>query len=102
MNNPARKRLVSRVNRFRTLIVFFCLFGVIAVALVIPLKHGASAASGPEAPPKVMPAAFNQLLSGSLQTPNTFKPTVIAPVGSGVSQAVRDLPLTKTVVGPPW
>ncbi|MDQ5837959.1 MAG: exo-alpha-sialidase, partial [Acidobacteriota bacterium] len=102
MNNSARQRLVSRVNRFRTLIVFFCLFGVVAVALVLPLKHGASAASGPEAPPKVMPATFNQLLSGSLQTPSTFKPTVIAPVGSGVSQAVRDLPLTKTVVGPPW
>src|ERR1043165_5243673 len=88
MNNPARERLASRFNRFRTLIVFFCLFGVVAVALVIPLKHGASAASGPEAPPKVMPATFNQLLSGSLQTPSTFKPTVIAPVGSGVSQEI--------------
>ena len=50
MIDPACERSVLGINRFRTLIVFLCLFcllGVATAVLVISITRGASASSGP-------------------------------------------------------
>src|SRR6266568_1930259 len=103
MLKPAYTRLVSKIVRFRVAVVMsLCLLMVALAIAVIPItrgqKIGADEASGRPVPPRIS----SILAPGVLSLPGTLKPVVTTSVGSGVSQVVRGLPLTKPLQGPPW
>ena len=103
MLKPAYTHLVSKIVRFRVAVVMsLCLLMVALAIAVIPItrgqKIGADEASGRPVPPRISSILAPRVLS----LPGTLKPVVTTSVGSGVSQVVRGLPLTKPLQGPPW
>src|SRR5438128_1976154 len=103
MLKPAYTRLVSKIVRFRVAMVMsLCLLMVALAIAVIPITRGQRI--GPdEANARLAPPRISSILApGVLPLPGILKPVITTSIGSAISQAVRGLPLTKPLQGPPW